>query len=165
SEVLSFLQSQWLTIAPDLPFEYNFLDETMRAQYMLEEKWEGIMNYAMAIATILSCLGLFGIVALGMESRKKEIGIRKILGAQVQQIVWLFTNSYLKLVLIAFLLAAPVSYYLINEWLATFAYRIEIKPGIFASAAAIIVVVALATITLKVLNAALRNPVEALRSD
>ena len=83
-EVISFLKKEWEVVAPDLPFEYSFLDDTMKVQYLAEEKWGSIISYSMGIAIILSCLGLFGIVALGLESRKKEIGIRKVLGAQVQ---------------------------------------------------------------------------------
>jgi len=159
------LKKEWEVVAPDLPFEYNFLDDTMKVQYLAEEKWGSIISYSMGIAIILSCLGLFGIVALGLESRKKEIGIRKVLGAQVQQIIWLFTGKYFKLVIIAFIIATPISYYLINQWLLNFAYRIEVNLSIYMIAAVIIGGISSITISMKIINAALRNPVDALRSE
>jgi len=164
-EVIAFLKKEWEVVAPDLPFEYNFLDDTMKVQYLAEEKWGSIISYSMGIAIILSCLGLFGIVALGLESRKKEIGIRKVLGAQVQQIIWLFTGKYFKLVIIAFITATPISYYLINQWLLNFAYRIEVNLSIYLIAAVIIGGISSITISMKIINAALRNPVDALRSE
>ncbi len=164
-EVIAFLKKEWEVVAPDLPFEYNFLDDTMKVQYLAEEKWGSIISYSMGIAIILSCLGLFGIVALGLESRKKEIGIRKVLGAQVQQIIWLFTSKYFKLVIIAFIIATPISYYLINQWLLNFAYRIEVNLSIYLIAAVIIGGISSITISMKIINAALRNPVDALRSE
>ena len=164
-EVIAFLKKEWEVVAPDLPFEYNFLDDTMKVQYLAEEKWGSIISYSMGIAIILSCLGLFGIVALGLESRKKEIGIRKVLGAQVQQIIWLFTGKYFKLVIIAFIIATPISYYLINQWLLNFAYRIEVNLSIYLIAAVIIGGISSITISMKIINAALRNPVDALRSE
>jgi len=164
-EVIAFLKKEWEVVAPDLPFEYNFLDDTMKVQYLAEEKWGSIISYSMGIAIILSCLGLFGIVALGLESRKKEIGIRKVLGAQVQQIIWLFTGKYFKLVIIAFIIATPISYYLINQWLLNFAYRIEVNLSIYMIAAVIIGGISSITISMKIINAALRNPVDALRSE
>ncbi len=137
----------------------------MKAHYIVDEKWENIISYSMGIAIILSCLGLFGMVALGLESRKKEIGIRKVLGAQVQQIIWLFTTKYFKLVIVAFIIATPISYYLINQWLLNFAYRIEVNLSIYMIAAVIIGGISSITISMKIINAALRNPVDALRSE
>ena len=119
----------------------------------------------MSIAIILSCLGLFGMVALGLESRKKEIGIRKVLGAQVLQIIWLFTSKYFKLVVVAFIIAVPISYYLINQWLLNFAYRVEVNVYVYMIAAIIICGISLATISMKIIKPALENPVDALRSE
>jgi len=164
-EVIAFLKKEWEVVAPDLPFEYNFLDDTMKVQYLAEEKWGSIISYSMGIAIILSCLGFFGMVALGLESRKKEIGIRKVLGAQVQQIIWLFTSKYFKLVIIAFIIATPISYYLINQWLLNFAYRIEVNLSVYIIAAVIIGGISSITISMKIINAALSNPVDALRSE
>lgn len=163
SDVITFLEKEWKEVAPDLPFEYSYLDETMAAQYKSEEKWGSIMSYSTILATVLSCLGLFGIVALGMETRKKEIGVRKILGAQAQQIMWFFTSKYLQLVIVAFLIAAPLSYLLITEWLSGFAHHIEVSAFIFITAGSIIILVSIGTISIKIFNAALRNPIEALR--
>jgi putative ABC transport system permease protein len=163
NEVISFLEKEWKRVAPDLPFEYTFLNDTMAAQYSAEEKWGSIMSYSTILATVLSCLGLLGIVTLGMETRKKEIGVRKILGAQAQQIMWFFTSKYLQLVMIAFIIAVPFSYLLITEWLSGFAYRIEVDATIFITAGLSIILVSAGTISIKIFNAALRNPIEALR--
>lgn len=165
SEVISFLKKEWNVVAPDLPFEYNFLDDTMRMQYQAEERWGNIINYSMGIAITLSCLGLFGMVALGLESRKKEIGVRKVLGAQVQQIIWLFTSKYLKIVLIAFIIASPIAYYFINQWLLNFTYRINMTVSVYAMAALIVIGISSLTIGLKVIKAAFSNPIDALRSE
>lgn len=164
-QTIAFLEGEWNKVAPDLPFEYNYLSENIAAQYRSEDKWRNILSYSMAIATLLSCMGLFAIVALEMESRQKEIGMRKILGAQVKQVIWLFTRKYLQLVALAFLIAAPISYLLSREWLSTFAYRIEMDPSIFIAAASLVLAVSGLTISMKILNTALRNPAEALRSE
>ncbi len=165
SEAIALLKKEWEVVAPELPFEYTFLDETMKVQYMAEEKWGSIISYSMAIAIALSCLGLFGLVALGLESRKKEIGVRKVLGAEIRQIVWLFSSKYLRLVIVAFIIAVPISYYLVNEWLLNFAYRIDVGLWVYLVAAAIIIGVSGITITAKILKAALSNPVDALYSE
>lgn len=165
SEAIALLKKEWEVVAPELPFEYTFLDETMKVQYMAEEKWGSIISYSMGIAIALSCLGLFGMVALGLESRKKEIGVRKVLGAEVRQIVWLFSSKYLKLVIVAFIVAVPISYYLVNEWLLNFAYRIDVSVWVYLMAAAIIVGISGITISAKIIKAALRNPVDALHSE
>lgn len=165
SEAIALLKKEWEVIAPELPFEYTFLDETMKVQYMAEEKWGSIISYSMAIAIALSCLGLFGMVALGLESRKKEIGVRKVLGAEIKQIVWLFSSKYLRLVIVAFIVAVPISYYLVHEWLLNFAYRIDVSVWVYLMAAAMIVGLSGMTIGAKIIKTALRNPVDALYNE
>ncbi len=137
----------------------------MAAQYAAEERWEIIISYSMGITILLSCLGLFGIVALGMESRKKEISVRKVLGAQVKQIFLQFTGSYFKLIVIAFFIAIPASYYLINTWLETFEYRIDVGISTYAVAAFLTTLLAGFTISIKIIKAALVNPADALRGE
>jgi putative ABC transport system permease protein len=105
------------------------------------------------------------LVALGLESKKKEIGVRKVLGAEIRQIVWLFTSKYLRLVIVAFVIAAPLSYYLVNEWLLNFAYRIDVSVWVYLLAATIIIGISGITISAKIIKAALRNPVDALYSE
>ncbi|MEP2671311.1 MAG: ABC transporter permease [Cyclobacteriaceae bacterium] len=163
NEVITFLKKEWEKTAPDLPFEYTFLNDTMASQYQSEERWGSIMSYSTILATLLSCLGLFGIVALGMESRKKEVGIRKVLGAQIQEIMWLFTRKYMQLVITSFMIAVPISYLFIEEWLSRFAYHIEIDAIIFITAGLLVLAVSVATVGVKIFNAALSNPIEALR--
>ncbi|MEQ8243880.1 FtsX-like permease family protein [Fulvivirga sp.] len=164
-DALSYIEQQWNVVAPDLPFDYSFLNDTMEAQYESEEKWASIISYSMLMTIILSCLGLFGIVALGLEARKKEISIRKVFGAHVSNIVWLVSNSYLKLIILAYCIAAPVSYYLVDQWLSNFEYKIQVNPLVYAIGGAVIISISLATIGIRTVKSALNNPVDNLRND
>ncbi|MDN5203005.1 ABC transporter permease [Fulvivirgaceae bacterium BMA10] len=165
NESLSLLQSKWAEVVPNLPFEYEFLDHTMKAQYALEDQWIKVVNYAMVIAILLSCLGLFGLVALAVVNKRNEIGIRKVLGAKINQIVWLFLHKFANLIFIAFILTIPVSYYLLESWLDNFAYKIEIGISIYVISGFIIMLVSMLTIGFKVVRAAMENPVRALRNE
>ncbi|HNP18616.1 MAG TPA: ABC transporter permease [Fulvivirga sp.] len=164
-DAINFIKKEWTAVAPDLPFEYSFLNDTMRQQYAAEERWGNIIGYSMGITILLSCLGLFGVVALGLDSKKKEISIRKVFGARVANILWLITHSYLKLILLAFIIAVPVSYKFIQDWLSNFAYHIEITPKIYITAAAMIVGIAVLTISFKTIKTAISNPVKFLRNE
>jgi putative ABC transport system permease protein len=119
----------------------------------------------MAIAIILSCLGLFGLVAMAVNSKRNEIGIRKVLGAQVSQIIGLYSWKYARLVLVAFLVAIPLSHIAINQWLSTFAHRVEIGVEMYFVAGLITVFIAAATILFKVIEAATLNPADVLRDN
>ena len=119
---------------PTALFEYSFLDEKNAAEYIQEKRWQKVINFASLLAFILCSLGLFGLAHLSTHQRVKEIGVRKVLGASVRQIVSLFANSFLKLVIIAIVIAIPVAWLVINKWLENFAYRIEVTSWMFVLA-------------------------------
>ncbi|HKP31771.1 MAG TPA: FtsX-like permease family protein, partial [Chitinophagaceae bacterium] len=162
---LARLQTAWKSIVPDLPFKYSFLDDNLNRFYRSEEKWSNIVGWAGGISIFLACLGLLGLAALTVINRTKEIGIRKVLGASVSGIVALISKDFLKLVLIAFVIATPLAWYLMNEWLQDFAYRINITAWIFIAAGISAVVIALVTVGLQAMRAAVVNPVNSLRTE
>lgn len=164
-ETLAFLGAKWSEVAPDLPFEYTFLDETIAAQYQSEERWGRIMTFSMIMAIILSSAGLFGLVAMAILGKKSEIGIRKILGAPVSNIVMLYSWRYTRLVSIAFVLAIPVSYYALEKWLSGFAYRVELGVGIYLIGALVVIGIALLTVFVKIIEAATENPINVIRNE
>lgn len=165
STTITQLQHSWQAIQPDKPFQFSFLDEDLQQQYVAEARWNGVISGATLLAIIIALLGLFGLVALSIAERKKEIGIRKVLGASVGAIVALFSKNFLGLVLIATLIASPIAWYAMQQWLADFAYRIEIQWWIFLLAGLVAVGIALATIGVQGVRAALAKPVDALRDE
>ncbi|MFQ6115155.1 MAG: ABC transporter permease, partial [bacterium] len=160
---LKLLRNTWRQVAPNLPFEYYFLDEDFERQYRAEERWSNIVGYSSIFAIFIACMGLFGLTALSVTRRTKEIGIRKVLGASVSGITALLSKDFVKLVLLANLLAWPVAWYAMNRWLQNFAYRIEISWWVFALAGGVALVIALLTVSTQAVRAALANPAEALR--
>lgn len=146
-------------------FEPNFFDETIAKFYEKERKMSQLLNTATAIAILISCLGLFGLAAFATAQRTKEIGIRKVLGATVNQIVGLLSKDFLKLVLIAIIIASPIAYYFMDKWLQDFAYRITISWWIFALAGFTAVAIALLTVSYQAIKAAMANPVKSLRTE
>ncbi len=149
----------------DEPFEYTLLDEEFAAMYREERRLGQVFGGFAAIAILLACLGLFGLAAYAAERRTKEIGIRKVLGAPISSIVALLSKDFLKLVLIAFVIAAPVAYFAMQKWLQEFAYHIELGVGVFMFAGGLAVAIALATVSYQAIRAALADPVNALRSE
>jgi len=165
SETISSLSGVWNQIAPKEPFNYSFLDEMVALQYMEEQRWKQIISFSSFMAIALACFGLFGLAALTAQRRTKEIGIRKVMGATIANIVTLLSKDFVKLIFIGFLIAIPVAWYVLNQWLAEFAYRIELGPGLFIFAGLTALVIALATISWQSIKAAVANPVESLRSE
>jgi len=164
-EGIAAAKAAWENLVPDLPFQYKFLDENLARFYKAEERWSRIVGYAGSLAIALACLGLFGLVALTAANRTKEIGIRKVLGASVRGVVTLLSIDFLKLVGLAILIAAPPAYYIMDKWLADFAYRIELRWWMFAVAGLAAVAVAFLTLGFQSVKAALANPVQSLRSE
>ncbi|MCI0692119.1 ABC transporter permease [candidate division KSB1 bacterium] len=160
---ISLLQSTWKSLAPDLPFEYYFLDNDVAQQYRAEQRWGNIVTYSSVFAIVIACLGLFGLSALSVTRRTKEIGIRKVLGASLGGLVGLINKEFLLLVVLGNVVAWPVAWYAMNRWLQGFAYRVEIGFGVFALAGAVALLIALLTVSTQAIKAALANPVEALR--
>ncbi len=162
---LSLLEAKWKNIVPDLPFKYSFLDEDLDRFYKSEEKWSSILGWAGGISIFLACLGLFGLAALAAVNRTKEIGIRKVLGASVSTIVHLLSMDFLKLVLIALLIASPAALYFMHKWLLDYAYRIDIGWWVFVITGIIAFLIAFLTICLQAVKAAIANPVKSLRME
>jgi putative ABC transport system permease protein len=163
ASTLDFLKNRWQALVPDQPFEYSFLDSDFDRLYRAEERTGRIFGYFSALAILIACLGLFGLAAFAAERRTKEIGLRKVLGASVRQIVLLLSKEFTRLIAMAFVVAAPISYFAMNRWLQDFAYRTEINPFIFVLAGLLALVIAWLTVGYQALKAALANPVEALR--
>lgn len=165
SKSLAALQSNWKTIVPELPFQYSFLDEDFDRFYKAEERWSSIAGWAGAISIFLACLGLFGLAALTAVNRTKEIGIRKVLGASVVIIVGLLSKDFLKLVLIAVIIAIPCAWYGMYKWLQDYAYRINIGWWVFVITGLMALIIAFITVGFQAVKVALGNPVKSLRTE
>jgi putative ABC transport system permease protein len=163
---LTDLKAIWTKIVPDFPFKYSFLDEDLNRFYKEEERWSNIIGWAGGISIFLACLGLFGLVALAVVNRTKEIGIRKVLGASLTSIVRLLSVDFLTLVIIAIVIATPVTYYFMQKLLLeNFAYRINLDWYFFALGGLLAVVIAFMTIGVQAVKAGLVNPTESLKSE
>ena len=165
SSVVSQIKNKWQTMAPGQPFDYSFMDEQFNNLYSTEQQTGQICITFAVLAILIACLGLFGLVTYAAEQRTKEIGIRKVLGANVANIVTMISKDFLKLVLIASIIAFPLAWWVMNKWLQDFAYRVNIGWWIFVLAAVIAVLIALITISFQSIKAAIANPVKSLRTE
>jgi predicted permease len=163
AETIGFIKKTWQTIYPQILFDYHFLEEDYDRLYRAEERMGTLLNYFAVLAVFVACLGLFGLASFATEQRTKEIGIRKVLGASVSRIVLLLSKDFLKLVIIANILAWPVAYYFVNAWLQDFAYRTSINWLVFLLSGILSLLVALFTVGVQSAKAATANPVESLR--
>lgn len=162
---LKAIENIWQKLNPGEPFEYSFLDDDFQKNYAAESRISSVVSYFTIIAILISCLGLFGLATFTAEQRTKEIGVRKVLGASVSGIVALLSQDFLKLVVIAILIASPIAWYLMSRWLQDFTYRINIDWWVFVLAGLLAVGVALLTVSFQSIKAALMNPVKSLRSE
>ena len=165
SHAIASMQKTWSSIVPDVPFKYSFLDDDLDNFYKSEKRWSGIVGWAGAISIFLACLGLFGLAALAILNRAKEISIRKVFGASLSAIISLLSKDFLGLVLIAFIIATPLAWYFMNKWLQDYAYRINISWWAFAAAGIMAVLIAFLTVSFHAIRAAISNPVESLRTE
>ncbi len=163
--LLAKIQTVWHNNFPGVPFEYKFLNDVVQKQYETEITLSRIINLFTTIAILISCLGLFGLVAFSAEQRRKEIGVRKVLGASVNGIVQLISKDFLKLVLIAILIAIPIAWWAMSKWLQGFVYRIHISWWMFALAGLIAITITLVTVSFQAIKAAITNPVKSLRTE
>ena len=163
SSTLQMIESEWKSFAPSTPFEYTFLDQSIEAQYRSAERLGQLFLIFSVLTIIIACVGLFGLATFATERRTKEIGIRKVLGASETEVVELLSRDFVFLVLLANVIACPVSWYVMHQWLQTFAYRTDINWLLFAVSGGIALVIALLTVSSQAIKAALANPVEALR--
>ena len=162
-ETLAFLEETWKEFAPQFPFEFRFLDESVQRLYEGERQLSALVRTFGIIAVFISCLGLLGLISFMIEQKTKEIGIRKVLGAPVSSVVLIFVRRIFLWMGSATLIAWPVAYYIINRWLQTYPYRIPPQWWIFTASGAVALAVALVTVGAQVIRAALANPVDSLR--
>ncbi|HLZ90019.1 MAG TPA: FtsX-like permease family protein, partial [Puia sp.] len=148
-----------------LPFEYTFLDDDYRRLYLAETRVATLSQYAAALAIVISCLGLFGLAAYTAQKRQKEIGIRKVIGAGVDNIVLLLSRDFLQLTGLALLIDFPTAAWLLTRWLHGFAYRVPLKADSFLLAGGVTVLITILSISLQCIKAALLNPIKALHSE
>jgi putative ABC transport system permease protein len=162
---LDILKQVWRQVAPDQEFEYRFLDESIAAQYRQEQRTATIVKIASALSIFIACMGLFGLATLTVVRRTREIGIRKVLGASVGNVVGLLSKEFIVLVIIAAVIAFPLGWWAMNKWLEDFAYRIHIAWWVFPLAGIAALLVALLTVSMQAIKAALANPVKSLRTE
>jgi ABC-type antimicrobial peptide transport system permease subunit len=162
---LSYIQTTFKKLFPFQPYQYNFKDAKNEEQYEKEAKWKQIITFGAILTIFISCIGLFGLIMLAAEKRTKEIGIRKVLGASVATIVRTISSDFLKLVMLAAIIAVPAAWFVMNKWLQNYPYRIDVSWWMFVLAAAFVLVVAFITMSAQSVKAAMANPVRSLRSE
>jgi putative ABC transport system permease protein len=165
SRTLKHVEHSWTSAFPGNPFEYFFLDDYFNKQYENEKRFEKLFMVFAILAIIIGCVGLFGLSAYTASQRIKEIGIRKVLGASVPDITKMLSKDFLKLVLIAIVVASPLAWWVMNKWLQDFAYRIHISWWVFAAAGMAALVIAMLTVSFQAIRAAVANPVKSLRTE
>jgi len=162
---LNYIAKTFKSLFPFRPYESTFKDAEIAQQYDKEAKWKQIVTFSAGLTIFISCIGLFGLATLSAERRKKEIGIRKVLGASVEGIVKKLSTDFLKLVIISALIATPAAWWALNKWLDNYPYRVAVNSWIFISASVAVLLVALITVGYHSIRAAVANPVSSLRSE
>jgi putative ABC transport system permease protein len=165
ASVLSQVENKWKSMVEKEPFTYTFMDDDFNRIYQGEQRVGKIAMSFSLLAILIACMGLFGLVTYAAEQRTKEIGIRKVLGASVTNIVNMLSRDFVKLVVIAILIAFPLAWYFMNKWLQDFAYRISIDWKVFLMAGIAAMLIAIVTVSLQAIKAALSNPVKSLRNE
>ncbi len=163
--LLKDIESKWKSMAPGMPFSYQFLDESFDNMYRAEQRIGKVAISFAVLAVFIACLGLFGLATYMAEQRTKEIGVRKVLGASVANVAVMLSKDFIKLVLVASLIAFPVAWWAMNKWLQDFAYRVDIGWWVFVVAGLSAVLIAVITVSYQAIKAALANPVESLRTE
>ncbi|GAB3264096.1 ABC transporter permease [Larkinella harenae] len=159
------IEANWKRFSPDTPFDYTFLDHEFAKAYRTEQQTGRVFITFTALAIFIACMGLFGLTTFAAEQRTKEIGVRKVLGASVSSIVALLSKDFLKLVAISIVIASPLAWYFMNQWLSAFIYKISIEWWVFALAGVLALLIAVATVSFQSIKAALMNPAKSLRSE
>jgi putative ABC transport system permease protein len=162
---IAFVEDTWASFAPDQPLDYSFLDENLNQLYLAEDKLGQLITYFSILAVIVACLGLFGLASFATDQRRKEIGIRKVLGSSNLEIVMLFFREYALIILIANIIAWPLAYYLTQQWMGNFVFNTGVSWDVFFLTALLVLVVAIVTVSAKAIKASLENPVKSLRSE
>jgi putative ABC transport system permease protein len=164
-EQIAGIEKIWKSVAGNQDFEYKFLDESLNTQYQEDQRLGKIVRFASLLSIFISCMGLFGLVTLAVVRRTKEIGIRKVLGAKTSSIVMLLSNDFVWLICIASIIAFPIAWWALNNWLTNFSYRINIQWWVFLIAGIAALMIALLTVSFQAIKAALTNPVKSLRTE
>jgi putative ABC transport system permease protein len=164
-KVVKQIEAKWKALAPEMPFNYHFMNESFDEMYRAEQRIGQISLIFAGLTVLIACLGLFGLITYIAEQRTKEIGVRKVLGASIWSIVRLLSKDFLKLVCIAFVIASPLAYYAMNTWLKDFAFRTSISAWVFIGAGVSMLVIALLTVSYQAIKAALMNPVKSLKTE
>jgi len=164
-QLVTNIESKWKAMAPGMPFSYQFMDESFDNMYRVEQRTGKLGLTLAVIAILIACLGLFGLATYTAEQRIKEIGVRKVLGATISNIVSMLSKDFIVLVVIASLFAIPLAWWAMNKWLQDFAYRISIGWWVFAAAGIIALLIAVITVSSQAIKAALANPVKSLRTE
>ena len=164
-DALSKIEPIFKSFNPDQPFEYTFVDDDYAKKFADEERVSKLASFFAVLAVIISCLGLFGLTSFVAEQRKKEIGVRKVLGASVFNVWNLLSKDFVMLVIISFVIAVPVSYYFMNNWLQNYHYRAELSWWIFLAAGIGSLVITIAVVSFQAIKAAVANPVKSLRTE
>jgi len=162
---LAVLESEWKKIVPEYPPTYQFVDETIERQYKAEQNTGVLIGSFSVLAILIACLGLLGLTAFMTEQRKKEIGVRKVLGSSVSGIVLLLSKDFARLIVIAFIVVTPLAWYAMNQWLSDFAYQVPVNPLVFVSAGMVVLVIAFASVFYQSMKAAVVNPSDTLRNE
>jgi putative ABC transport system permease protein len=165
TESLKTIQRTFKQLFPLSPYAYTFMNEENRKNYEAEAKWKQIMFFGAILTIFISCIGLFGLSVLAAEKRTKEVGIRKVLGASVSGVVTILSKDFLKLICIALIIAIPGAWFVANKWLQNYPYRITLSWWLFASAAILVILIAIVTVSFQAIKAAVANPVKSLRTE
>ncbi|MGB5555705.1 MAG: FtsX-like permease family protein, partial [Flavobacteriaceae bacterium] len=164
-DITNDIQDRWNKYQPDIPFEYSFLDDDLNAAYLSDKRQASLFGVFTFLTIFVACMGLLGLIAFTAQQKTKEIGIRKVLGASISEIVQLLAIDFVKVVIIALLIASPIAGYFMNNWLQDFAYRIDIPWWVFAFSGVMALVIAMLTMGFQAIKAANVNPVKSLRTE
>ncbi|MEP6949711.1 MAG: FtsX-like permease family protein, partial [Ginsengibacter sp.] len=162
---LQYIAKIFKDLFPLSPFAYNFKDLQNAKSYEAEAKWKQVLLFSAILTIFISCIGLFGLSVLSAEKRTKEIGIRKVLGASVSSIISILSTDFLKLIFIALVISIPLAWIAANKWLQNYPYRITLSWWLFASAGILVILIALLTVGVQSIKAAIANPVKSLRTE
>jgi putative ABC transport system permease protein len=165
AQLLSTVENKWKVLNPGTPFEYSFLDQDFQRNYEAEQRTSQVVSYFTTIAILIACMGLYALTAYTAEQRTKEIGIRKVLGASASSIVALLSKDFLKLIVLANMIAWPLGWWAMNKWLEDFAYSVKINWWVFVLAGILAIAIAFLTISFQAIKAALANPIKSLRNE
>jgi len=163
--VLSRLEAFYNTYNPGFTFDYKFLDDDYQAQYVAEKRVATVSKYFTALAVLISCLGLFGLAAFTAESKRKEISIRKVLGATVTNVVMMLSREFLRAVAVAILIGLPLAWYCVDHWLHGFAYHVRLGVDVFLLTGIVMLLITLLTVSVQAIGAAMESPVKSLNHD